>query len=62
MFSVYLLFFQHSFQIASNLLLIYKKDITHILLLKIELQQPYDTDFKLHYRFNKIPAPSQCSA
>jgi hypothetical protein len=42
MFGAYLLFFQHSFQSAFNLLLIYKKDVRHILLLKIELQQPYE--------------------
>jgi hypothetical protein len=56
MFSVYLLFFQHSFQTAFNLLLIYKKDIRNILLLKIELQQPYEKDFKLYYMFQQVPS------
>jgi hypothetical protein len=55
MFSVYILFFQHSFQSTLNLLLIYEKDIRHILLLKIELQQPYEMDFKLNSRVQQNP-------
>jgi hypothetical protein len=61
-FCVYLLFFQHSFQSAFNLLLIYEKDVRHILLLKIELQQPYEMDYKLYCRVQQNPhtKPTQC--